>query len=307
MRSEAELESFYETPLKPLLQSLEQYRAENANKIKNRLFGALIYSPFIIIGILSLNAFILLLTSLPAVFFLGFAFQKYLSALEYLEHHFKEEILRKLLEFMFDDYEYIADQKINKSVLEKSMLFPYNIKTIRGDDFMRIRIGESSIMFCETTIGSSYNSKMFKGVFISATFNKDFSSKTFVFSKNLISIFQRIIKNLLFDFQKVKLEDVEFENEFQVLSSDQIEARYILTPALMQSILNYKHKADKKISFSFVDDRLYCAIPIREPLFEPPLFTAFDLDVIKDNFEPIKLFTDLVEDLHLNLRIWSKE
>ncbi len=37
--------------------------------------------------------------------------------------------------------------------------------------------------------------------------------------------------------ERVKLEDAEFERQFEVLSTDQVEARYLLTPALMERLI----------------------------------------------------------------------
>jgi hypothetical protein len=91
-----------------------------------------------------------------------------------------------------------------------------------------------------------------------------------------------------------------------VISSDQIEARYILTTSLMQRLIDYKLKTKKGIKFSFVDNKLYCAIPNYIDLFEPALLEPFHFDFLKFTYQPIKLYTDLVEDLNLNLRIWKR-
>ena len=75
----------------------------------------------------------------------------------------------------------------------------------------------------------------------------------------------------------------------------------------MQKILEYKMKVKKEIAISFVGNRLYCAIPEFKDLFEPAFSKSFDLGFIRQNYDPIKLYTDLVEDLNLNLRIWSRQ
>ena len=214
----------------------------------------------------------------------------------------------ELLRYLFDDVEYIPRQRIAKSVLEKSMLLPDRMMIVEGEDFMRFKIGDTRIMFCETTVLSSRGEDvLFNGVFISASFNKYFTAKTFVCPEKSKSFFRNLKRRILDNLCPVKLEDVEFNKEFFVLSSDQVEARYILTPSLMLRIMNYRRKIKKGISFSFVDDRLYCAIPNYINLFEPALFEHFDFEFIKRNYLPLKLYTDLVEDLNLNNQIWSKQ
>lgn len=307
MKSEAELQVFYSTKLQPALEPMEKYRIEMVQKIKNNLFFAIICSLLIVLGAMSKQPILIFILSIPAFCFLGFAYQTFSKMLSLLTNQFKNQILPELLSFLFDDIEYIAGQRIAKSVLEKSMLFPNQIAIATGEDFMQFKLGETMIMFCETTVLSNRKRVVFNGIFISASFNKNFISKTFVLPSKLSTFYHRIKKQLLYDFQRVKLEDMEFSKEFIVLSADQVEARYILSPSLMQRILDYKRKTKKGISFSFVDNHLYCAIPNYIDLFETTLFEPFDLPFIKKNYNPLKLYTDLVEDLNLNLRIWSKQ
>jgi hypothetical protein len=171
---------------------------------------------------------------------------------------------------------------------------------------MRFRLGETTIMFCETRVMSNSVNVIFNGIFISASFNKRFNSETLVVPAGFTYFLKKIRQQILANLHIVKLEDIEFSKTFTVTSNDQVEARYILTPALMQRILDYTRKIKKTASFSFVDNHLYCAIPSYKNFFEPALFEPFDLDLIKRNYEPLKLYTDIVNDLNLNLRIWSK-
>lgn len=309
MKTEDELRSFYDSTLKPLLEPLEQYRVAKMKKIKKNLFIALGCISLIVLGALTKIAFAIFISCIPLLLFVGFAFSTFNEMSDHLELHFKKDIFTQLLMFLFDKYEYIPQQRIAPAILEESMLFPYSVTLVDGNNFMRFKIGETSIMFCETTV-STYNFKekvKFRGVFIDATFNKSFTSKTFVLSKSYSSFLQNMRRQFFQNTQKVKLEDVEFENEFTVLSTDQVEARYILTPSFMQRILDYKKKAKKGIAFSFVKNRLYCAIPEYNDLFEPALIKPYNFEFIKENYEPLKLYTGIVDDLHLNVRIWTKQ
>ena len=307
MKSEAELQFFFSTKLQPALEPMEQYRIEKVRKIRNNLYVSIACGLLLILGIMSKEPFIILVCCLPIACFLGLAFQTFLKMSKVLTKQFKNQILPELLSFLFEKYAFIANQRIATSVLEKSMLLPGHVAFAEGEDFMRFKLGETKIMFCETKARSIRNNVIFRGIFISATFNKNFTSKTFVLPSKAFFFFQNIKRQLLYKFKKVKLEDIEFSKEFLVLSTNQVEARYILTTSLMQRLLDYKRKTRKSVSFSFVDNRLYCAIPNYINLFEPALFEPFDLDFIKRNYNPIKLYTDLVEDLNLNLRIWLKQ
>ncbi len=68
---------------------------------------------------------------------------------------------------------------------------------------------------------------------------------------------------------KVILEDPLFNKRFNVYSSDQITARYLVTPAFMQRFYNLKTAfGAKKAKCSFYDDTLMIAIQTKKDLFE---------------------------------------
>ena len=305
MKTEEELKQFYESVLKIQLQPLEELRLSKLGSLKNYLYFALGFASLILISFLSENAFVIFNASIPSLVFLGLSYQTYRIMNSRLRVQFKSKILPELLHFMFEKYEYLAHQRFAGSVLQKSMLFPFNITLVEGEDFMKFWIGETGIMFCETTVCTGKEKVKFMGLFVSATFNKSFKSKTFVLSHKFSSFISNLKRHIIHDVEEVKLEDPEFNKEFKVLSTDQVEARYILTPSFMQRLLEYKRKTKEGISFSFADNRLYCAIPKFVNLFEPALFEPFNYEFIKRNYDPLKLYTGLVDDLHLNLRIWS--
>ncbi len=106
----------------------------------------------------------------------------------------------------------------------------------------------------------------------------------------------------------IKLEDVEFEKQFAVYGSDQVEARYILSTSLMQRILKFKKESGKRIHLGFAQSKIYIAISYDKDLFEPPIFRSIlNYDIVKGYFEDLDLAIGLVEDLNLNRRIWSKK
>ena len=77
--------------------------------------------------------------------------------------------------------------------------------------------------------------------------------------------------------ERVKLEDPRFEKAFEVVSSDQIEARFILTPDFMERLLEMEevfHGGDLRCAFS--GGELFVCIEGGD-LFEPgSMFTPLD-------------------------------
>jgi hypothetical protein len=105
----------------------------------------------------------------------------------------------------------------------------------------------------------------------------------------------------------VKLEDPEFEKMFAVSSTDQIEARYILSPSMMRRLLDLRARHGNELHISFIGNHIYLALPQNSDLFEPPsLRTPLTVDAVRRIIADLQSVLCIVEELDLNTRIWSK-
>jgi hypothetical protein len=153
---------------------------------------------------------------------------------------------------------------------------------------------------------------IFRGIFFVADFNKEFKGRTLVLPDTAERLFGRMIGNFLQSHNKerpplVKLEDPEFEKLFVVYGDDQIQARYILSPSLMERMVSFRRKTGKKAFFSFVENKIMMAVPYDRDLFEPRLLrSVMDPSEMEDHFENLEHIIGTVEDLSLNTRIWGK-
>lgn len=69
--------------------------------------------------------------------------------------------------------------------------------------------------------------------------------------------------------KQIILEGISFLRQWNVTATDQIKARYILTPSFMEKMLNIKKLFHgKHIDFSFFDDKLLIAVHTQKDLFE---------------------------------------
>jgi hypothetical protein len=95
---------------------------------------------------------------------------------------------------------------------------------------------------------------------------------------------------------------------FVVYSSDQVESRYILTPAIMESMVNLYKRFDGDIYFSFAGSRVYFANSFSTALFEPNIFrSGVNFSDVKEMFDLFSMISILVQELNLNTRIWTKK
>lgn len=318
MKTLEEFKSFYENTLVQALTPLEVKRKEYSSKT--------ILITFIwIFGILSMAGIgmlmpVLVLIPLVAMIVLLIMHYSRRSKLgKFVKENFKKDIISPTIEFIQPSLVYEAEKLIPSDVFAESKIFTSNATRYNGDDLISGKIDQTEIAFSEIHAedytkdkdGKKQYHTIFKGVFFVADFHKNFNGETFV----LTDIAERIFGSFGKIFQKmntsrpelVKLENVVFEKEFVVYSTDQIESRYIITPVLMEKILELNAKY-RGVQFSFINSKIFVAIPKSNNLFEPNYYSSLvKFDYLKDYFELLSFCISLVNILELNNRIWSKE
>jgi len=209
---------------------------------------------------------------------------------------------------------YVPGNYINQDEFTRSGLFQRPDR-YTGKDFVQGNIGETFIRFSLVDAEEKYEEEVrgadgktrtetryrtiFRGLFFAGDFNKNFNGKTLV-RPSAVNFLSNLFGN------HVALEDPEFNQWFTVTSTDQVEARYIMTPSLMEKFKALKTRLGP-FRASFFSKNVYLAVDMRYDSFEPSLtksFTAEDqLEKIMGNLMSI---TRIVEDLGLNVRIWTK-
>ena len=150
-----------------------------------------------------------------------------------------------------------------------------------------------------------------KGIIFVADFNKHFNGITIVRPKSMSASISAWFSKNVFSFGNksvVQLENDTFNKDFVVYSSDQIEARYILTPALMERITDLNKRSAYHVSLSFIASRMYIAFPLDHNYFEPPMFkTLLNPNLLSNDINILNFMCDIVRELDLNTRIWTKQ
>jgi hypothetical protein len=313
MQSQESFRAFYDATLLPVLKQLEAERQILIRKFLLFVAGGLVLAVPIFIFIHPIAGLTPIIIALVAYYI------KFGSTISEKKAHFKQEIIGKTVTFLHGDLSYDHTRCIDKSTYHRSKLYLENISRYNGDDLVSGTVGKTAIRFCELHTQQVRKSgkettvvTIFRGLFFIADFNKKFIGETFVLADTAESAFG----SLGTFFQKmnmsrpklVKLEDIEFEKAFAVYGTDQIEARYILSTALMQRIMGFRKKTGKSISMSFIDSNVFIGIPVSKDLFEAPMFsTLVNYSLIAEYYNYLALCIGIVEDLDLNTRIWTKE
>lgn len=149
-----------------------------------------------------------------------------------------------------------------------------------------------------------------KGVVFCADFNKNFNGTTMVRPKDFSAAFGAWISTALPIFasgEVVKLENPDFDKNFITYSNDQVEARYILTPTMMERISELNKRSNETISLSFTGSLVYIAFPLNGNYFEPPFSKSLlDENLLQKDIELVQFMYGIVNELDLNTRIWGK-
>lgn len=312
MKSVSELTDFYYNDLYPALQKLEKER----RNLKHRIIFFAITSTAVFTAIAyalkSYYEFIIFIYIALMALLYKFMIKDY-------THEFKISVIKPLVHAIDKTMLYSSQTHVSDYLFEHSKLFDEADKLI-GNDYVKGMIDGINIQFSDIhaqnkdqdSKGKESWNTVFQGLFIVADFNKHFYGETIVLPDSAQNSFGDVIghflqsKNAARD-ELVKMDNPEFEKEFVVYSSDQIEARYILSHSMMEKLLSFKNKSAHPIYISFIETHIYMAISYGKDLFEPSIFhSLLDYKVAMEYVKTLHLAIGIVEELKLNQKLWSK-
>ena len=110
------------------------------------------------------------------------------------------------------------------------------------------------------------------------------------------------------EVEKVRLEDPGFEEVFDVYSSDQVEARCLLTPSFMERITALSRKTDTKslgrLKIIFKENHMLVFIKAYKDMFEAgSIFSSLNnTDHIQALLDETGIVFDIIDTLQINLK-----
>lgn len=313
-----QIDALYESTLAPRLAALESLRLDvRGYAIKA---GLLVGVPAVMLWANDLVALALpdglgwLALVVPMVgVFVGLlvAATKYLlpgfSAFANYRSRFKHEVAAEVFKIVCPTATYSPFDGIAKEVVAEPGLF-----NARGghssDDRVRGTIGQTP--FEAADVSSSYstggknNTKVvvFRGPFFHLDFNKRLSGTTLVDPRSAKGTTIGDRSALV----EVILENAAFGEQFRVWTSDEVEARYILTPSMMDRILALSALSEKPVHLAFKNHRAFLGVNYGRALFEPAVRDSTSAAAIHEMAAQFGLAEGIVEELDLNTRIWTK-
>ena len=215
---------------------------------------------------------------------------------------FKRKVIRSIVEscgltyhpggFVENDYLY--------------MIYDFDIDKYSGNDLIFGQIEGVRVKFSDVEVisikedwqGNKTHRVLFAGLLFVADFPKRLKAVTQICSGT------DDFKD--YGGKRARMDDAEFERYFRVYATDQIEARYALTPSLMESLKLLKIRFHRPINIVLTGDKICMAIRTGRDNFEPdlrrPLVGKGANRFYKDE---IGGFLRIIEELRLNRKIWA--
>lgn len=235
---------------------------------------------------------------------------------------FRSVFLNESIPAIDKNISYTEEKHLSQGEFEASKLFTFqNIWNYAGSDHfestennfhgskLKVQQEERS-----TSNGKSETkiSEVFNGYLFVADFNKNFNGETYIFPDVSRSVMGEVSGEFMNEMihrkntKLVQLEDPDFEKMFAVYSTDAVEARYILSPKLVERITTLKNKFYQDISISFVNNKIYIAISSEDALFAPGIFTSVDNETfLEKQFNYLHDLLTIPEQFDLKTSIWK--
>jgi hypothetical protein len=239
----------------------------------------------------------------------GFEYRK-------LAKTYKQVVIGRICAALGQGLSYSPESRFTKDDFVNMDLFLRRVERWKAEDEVCGRRNAVAYSLFEAkatrTEGSGKNRRtvtIFQGQIVRLDFNKHFQGHTIVVpnsdSQILGGLFgeseSRGMKELC------RMDNVTFEEAFSVYSTDQQEARYVLTPKMMELILSTQATFGA-IRCSFHDSSLFITIPGGVNRFEVRLWgpKMSPESAVGELAECVDLAERLIDTLDLETRIWTK-
>jgi len=321
MKTEAEFKHFYETKLSGELKELEIKRLKVAGKVRTILILELIIFIIMLVYVIwfrpdksssatwqELTGILLIIGSfviLGIIFVLasaGFSgtFRK----------KYKENIIAKLVGQISKDLAYFREDKVEFNEFKASRIYDMDIARYKGRDLVTGKLSDISYRFSWLEVygktkpdhkSKTEISKIFKGIFFVADFQKPFITQALIYPNTGKGFRFAALMEFLQDTiigKRIEMNDPGFEKEFAVYGEDRENVIKLISPGFRQWMIDFRARTKSQLFLSFNGSKMSIAVYLKKRLFEPAIFRKVtNYDAVYESFQYIMLFANLLEDM----------
>lgn len=289
----------YTSDLKPVLDDLENKRKQSSSVFFKVLIGLILF--LIPLAAIINNSDINIFSAVVAIFICGYFYNKVRKVRKEAKH----QVLEELSKFLDIEYRARPHSSIITGYKGLSLIPSYDEQSLE-DAFSGVVEGVDFNLFEASLVNVSRDRKgretrttVFRGLLAKFDFHKNFSGTTII--KNDMTGIGNFLTGWANKGDRVKLEDPDFEKKFEVYSTDQVEARYLLTPAFMERILHLTTLANvNKVRLAFDKGALLMAFDRNKDSFEGGRGELNDPSYISNIITDLSIIFDTVRKLKLD-------
>jgi hypothetical protein len=229
---------------------------------------------------------------------------------------YKQIVIGRVVRALGKELSYSAESRFTKQEFLDMDLFLKRTEDWKAEDEVTGRKNAVAYSLLEAkatrTEGSGKNRRtvtIFKGVIVRLDFNKHFRGHTVVVPNSDSQLLGGLFGEAEERGRKTlcRMDSVTFEDAFSVYATDQQEARYVLTPKLMELIMTAQ-RTFGAIRCAFQQSQMVITIPSDVNRFEVRLWGAkvTPEGAVGELAECVSLAERLIDTLDLETRIWTK-
>ncbi len=226
-------------------------------------------------------------------------------------YDFKDKVVRRMVEFLGPSFKYQTANHVKLSEIMQSGLLQVQKYKVSGSDMVQgiedgvpFKFSDVHVTREKTFVGKNEDPEesVLAGSFFIAEFNKTFKKPVFVYSKKTFGG----MDCLSYEGEKVRLEDPDFDKQFTVYSPDQIEARFILTPSMMERLKSLRARMGSNVYIVFANNNIYIANNNGKDRFEIGMLSSVNKrESIVGYYNDLAEQLGIIDELKLNLKIWK--
>lgn len=237
---------------------------------------------------------------IPAYFYIQFI----LTRINAYKRKFKPLVVNKILEYINPDLRYDQSRTISPERVSASCLFAAANPRFRGEDFISGKVGDIPFEMCEIDLQESSPvrgapSRVFRGIFFYAKFEEAFQGRIIIIPRADVQFVTRSIKAITFTGgQRVDIQEHRrFHEHFVVYADSIVDVTNFLSDELIDNIIDYKEKHDKKMFLSIVQGYLYIAVTQQNDMLEPNILSSnLKFNLIREFYDDLNVMSDIVKD-----------
>lgn len=217
---------------------------------------------------------------------------------------YKETICREIIQRLFNVEEYNPKKGFDETFVKETH-FISNGNRFSSDDYLRgyykgIAFERSDVHMQNVTSNGKTTTTVtyFQGSWTVFTMPKIITSYMLIREKEFLSGGRPggIFSNIPYT-EKVKFEDIDFNNRFEVYAEDQHDAFYLITPVFMEKIKKLEYMEDGRLIIGIKDEKVHVLFDNRSNAMEPSVWREVseeDFKIVENEMRKIIRVMDIL-------------